>query len=578
MSRRSRWFLVLGGFFVLFVVVGALLVLSVAGGPSIPRRSVLWVSLGGEIPETDRRSPIERLLLRRVPTVIERLGVLEAAAADRRIAAAVVELKGFGGGWAKADEIREALVAFRKSGKPLVAFLESGETKDYLVATAGERIVMPPSGVLLVNGLLADVPFYKGTLDKLGVHADLEHIGAYKGASETYTRDSMSDAGREAMSLVLDGLYGRLVSVVAGARSLPRDRVTQAFDEGFLTAARGKELGLVDDLLYRDQLEDELAEKAGGELRTVTESTYLATLGGKAGGPRLAVIHIDGVIASGRSATDALGNASTGSETVARALRSAREDDGIRALILRVDSPGGSGLASDVIWREVELTRKAKPVVVSMSDLAASGGYYVAMGADAIVAGENTLTGSIGVISGKFSLRGLYDWIGLKREQIKRGENADIFTDYRPFTEGQRAILVRQMESFYADFVHKAASGRKKSDAEIDAIGQGRVWTGGQARERGLVDETGGFARALEIAKKKAGIPAGRSVTLVELPAARGLFESLTSQDGDEALGRGVVRALLPAPLRKAASDLGVVDRVAGEFYLYLDPRLLGSR
>ena len=578
MSRRSRWFLVLLGFFALFVLVGGLLVLSVAGGPTIPHRSVLWVSLGGEIPETDQRSPIERLLLRRVPTVLEHLQVFEAAAADRRIVAAVIEMKGFGGGWAKADEIREALVAFRKSGKPLVAFMESGETKDYLVATAGERIVMPPSGVLLVNGLLADVPFYKGTLDKLGVEADLEHIGAYKSASEVYTRDSMSDAGREAMSLVLDGLYGRLVSVVAGARSLPRDRVTQAFDEGFLTAGRGKELRLVDDLLYRDQLEDELAEKTGGELRTVTESTYLATLGRKTGAPRLAVVHIDGVIASGRSATDALGGASTGSETVARALRSAREDDGIRALILRVDSPGGSGLASDVIWREVELTRKAKPVVVSMSDLAASGGYYVAMGADAIVAGENTLTGSIGVISGKFSLRGLYDWIGLKRDQIKRGENADIFTDYRPFTEGQRALLMRQMESFYADFVHKAASGRKKSVAEIDAVGQGRVWTGGQARERGLVDEIGGFARALEIAKTKAGIPAGRSVTLVEMPGPRGLFESLMSEDRDETLGRGVLRALLPAPLRKAASELGVLDRVAGDSYLYLDPRLLGSR
>lgn len=562
----------------MFVLVAALLIVSVWEGRSVPRGAVLWIELGSVVPEMDERAPIERLLRKRVPTVLEHVRALEAAAGDRRIAAAVVELRGFGGGWAKADEIREALAAFRKSGKPLYAFMESGESKDYFVASAAERVAMPPSGVLLVNGLLADVPFYKGTLDKVGIVADLGHVGEYKSASETYTRDSMSDAQREATSALLDGLYGRLVSVVGKARSIPEQRVRELLDEGLLTASRAKELRLVDDLSYRDQVESALAKRIGGEFRPVREGAYVSSLGLRAGSARFAVVHVSGVISSGTSSGDSFGGQTAGSDTVTRALRTAREDDRIRAVILRVDSPGGSGLASDVIWRELALTREAKPVIVSMSDLAASGGYYVGMGADAIVAGEDTLTGSIGVIGGKFSLRGLYDWIGVKREQLKRGENADLFTDYRPFTETQRALMKRQMEAFYRDFVHKAAVGRGKTDAEIDAVGRGRVWTGAQARERGLVDETGGFLAAVEVARRKAGIPRGHPVAIEVLPESQGIFGSFLAQGGDDSIAGSVLLCLLPASLRRTAAELRALDLAGRESYLYLDPRLLGLR
>lgn len=579
MTRRGRWLLVLAGFLTLLAIVAVLVGVSVGSGRAIPRRAILWMDVGPDLVEEDRRGPIERLVRPKPLTLFDHLRVLRAAAADRRVAAAVVDLRGIGGGWAKADELREALAEFRKSGKPLRAFMEFGEVRDYFVATAAERVAMPPSGVLVVTGILADVPFFKRTLDKIGVQADLEHIGAYKSASDAYTRDSMSDPHRLALEAILDSLYGRFVAVVSRARSLSPDRVRTAVDEGFFNAGRAKAMGLLDDLAYRDEVLDAVEAKLGHDARRIRESAYLGALRGRPGGDRLALVHVSGVIAQGDSSSDAFGGATTGSDTVAAAVRRAREDPRVKGVLLRVDSPGGSALASDLIWREVEITRAKKPVVVSMSDLAASGGYYVAMGADAVVAGPATLTGSIGVISGKFSLRGLYDWIGLRRELIKRGENADLFSDYRPFTDAQRAVVRRQMEEFYRDFVHKAAKGRRKSDAEIDAVGQGRVWTGEQARARGLVDELGGVETAVEVLKSKAGIPKGTSIDLVVYPRPRGLLESIVSEEGpDDSPASRALRALLPPAFSRALGQFRILDRLSSEPYLLLDPDLCATR
>jgi protease-4 len=407
---------------------------------------------------------------------------------------------------------------------------------------------------------MADASFYKGTLDKLKIHADMEHIGAYKSASEQWTRDSMSDAQRRATDSILDSIYGQIVGTIAESRKLTPAQVRSAIDKGLLTPEEAKSTGMVDGLLYDDEVESELKKKFGDytELRI---RAYKKSGSWPARRNRIAVISASGAIISGKGGTSSFGGEFIGSDSLCRTLREVREDRGIRAAVLRVDSPGGSGVASDAIWREVELLKEEKPLIVSMGDVAASGGYYISMGADAIVAEPATITGSIGVISGKYNLRGFYEgWIGLHRDQIKRGENADLFTDYQGFTEAQRAIVRAQIETFYREFVHKAATGRGKKDEEIDRIAQGRIWTGAQAKENGLVDELGGLDTAVEIAKKKAGLASSESVTLESYPRRKGLFQSLS---GDDQVFAPKVR--IPGSLMKTMADLDLRERLAQE-------------
>ena len=577
MTRTTKWLLVLGGFAVLFVFVCVLAAFSVGGVTRVPGRSVLWVRMGPEIPEEDRRTGIEKALGRRALTVRDYLRLFRAAAEDRRVCAVVLEPQGFGGGWAIAEEIRDAVLRLRESGKPVYAYLEVTRNLDYFVASAADHVVMLPTGMWMVTGLMADVPFYRGMLGKIGIEADLEHIGAYKSASDTYMRESMSDAQREATNLILDGIYGRFLSAIAEARSLERGSVASAVDEGLLVAERAKELKLVDSLGYTDEILGQIEAEVGGRVKRIKASAYFDSLREPRGGEKLALVYVTGVIVSGSSLSDPLAGALVGSDTIAEALRKVREDRAIRAVIVRVDSPGGSGLASDVIWREIALTRKKKPVVISMGDVAASGGYYVSMGADAIVAQPTTLTGSIGVITGKFSLRGLYDWIALRREQIKRGSNADLFSDYQKFGDSQRALIRAQMRSFYQDFVHKAAVGRERSDDEIDAVGQGRVWTGAQALERSLVDEIGGLERAVELAKEKANIPEDQSVRLEVFPRPKGVLESLLSWGPDESSASAALRAILPREAARGLSLWKIRERLEGEPFVCLEESLLGA-
>ena len=577
MRRTTKWLLVLGGFLFLFVLVCVAAAFSVAGGPSVPARAVLWVKLGPEIHEEDRRSALEKALGRRTLTVRDYLHVFRAAGEDARVRAIVLEPQGFGGGWAVAEEIRDAVARFQERGKPVFAYLEAAGNLDYFVASAADRVIMLPTGVLMATGLLADVPFYKGTLAKIGIEADLEHIGAYKSASDAYMRDSMSDAQREATNLLLDGIYDQFLSGIAEARSIGRDTVAAAVDEGFLVASRARDLRLVDELSYPDEILDEIESRVGARPERIKAAAYFESLREPRRGDRVALVYVTGVIVPGQSVTDPLAGSLVGSETISEALRKVREDGTIRAVVVRVDSPGGSGLASDVIWREMALTRKEKPVVVSMGNVAASGGYYVSMGADAIVAQPSTVTGSIGVITGKFSLRGLYDWIALRREQIKRGANADLFTDYQKFGDAQRSLIRAQMETFYRDFVHKAAEGRERTEEEIDAVGQGRIWTGSQALERNLVDELGGLDRAVEIAKEKANIPKARSVSLEVYPKPKGLFESLVSWGPEDSSAPGEVRAILPRGAKEALAVWKIRDLLEAEPYVCLEESLLGG-
>jgi len=459
------------------------------------------------------------------------LDLLREAREDPSVAGLVLRLGDYSAGWAKTQEIRQALLDFKAKGKKVVCYSEMLDNKQYYLASVADKVVLYPAGYLILTGLRSEVPFLKGTLDKLGIEAELEKRGKYKSAAELVTSDTMSTAFREVQNAILDDLYDQMTSGLAQSRKLTQDEVKVKIDRGPYLAKEAKEAGLVDTLLFYDQV-DSLIQKAWGEKpRKVGDKAYASERKAEDEEewgelPAIAVVYASGDILMGQSYTDPLtGMKVMGGNTIAAALKQARESRRIKAVVFRVDSPGGDGLASDLIWHEVvRLREKKKPVVVSMGDVAGSGGYYIACAADTIFALPGTRTGSIGVIMGKVNMKGFYDKIGMKKEILTRGENADCFSDYRHFTAKQRDQLSRMIETDYRDFVHKVAQGRHKSDDEIHAIAQGRVWTGKQAAANGLVDKLGGLEAAIACAKRMARIPEGKEVRIITLPRGKGWF------------------------------------------------------
>jgi protease IV len=543
--RRTVWIAFAG---VAAIALGAAavggLALVLRGGGSrgfSSAESYLLLDLAGEIPEHPS-SELGALFERRPPSLRTLVESIDRAAADSKVEAVVVKV-GFlsGAGWGKVQELRDAITRFRESGKPAYAHLEFCGNKEYYLAAACTKVYAVPTALLDVSGLAAEVTFFRGTLDKLGVEAQFEGIGKYKNAPNQFTERGFTDPHREQMEALIDSLFQEYVAGIAKARNKSAEEVQQILDGGPYDGQGALKAGLVDELIYDDEIEERLknADRIS-PARYVRRSRGL----GLDGRPKLALVYAVGEIVSGPSQEGPFGGSVAGSETVAQALRTAREDDGIKAIVFRVDSPGGSGTASDVIWREVTLARKRKPVVVSMGDLAASGGYYVAMGSDAIVAQPGTITGSIGVFGGKFSLRGLYDKIGLSKEILSRGRHASMFTEYRPWSDEERAHVHGLMAAFYQEFINKAAKGRNKSPEEVDAVGQGRVWTGAEAQRIGLVDHLGGLDTALRVAKEKAKIGKDQQVQLVVLPQRKGLLETLLERQEEG------VESVLPADVR----------------------------
>jgi protease-4 len=456
-------------------------------------------------------------------------------------------------GWGKVQELRAAIARFRKSGKTAYAHIEQAGNKEYYLASACTKIYAVPTALLDVSGLAAEVTFFRNTLDKLGVEAQFVGVGRYKNAPNQFTEAGFTEPHREQTEALLDSLQAQLLDGIADGRRMTPAQVQALMDEGPFDAKRALEAGLVDELLYRDELESRLdpAER-------VTPGRYVkAARGGFAldGRPKLALVYAVGEIVPGESDASALGGTLAGSDTVARAVRQARSDSSVRAIVLRVDSPGGSGTASDVIWREVDKAAQSRPVVVSMGDVAASGGYYISMSGSAIVAQPGTITGSIGVFGGKFSLRGFYDKIGLTKEIVARGRNAALFTEYRAWDERELAKVHGLMASFYREFVTKAAKGRGKTYEEVDEVAQGRVWTGSDALRVGLVDRLGGLDVAVEMAKERAGIPRSQEVTLLVLPERKGLLEAFLERQEEVA-----VEKALPADVRAFLRWAGLLD------------------
>ncbi|MEA2174148.1 MAG: protease [Blastocatellia bacterium] len=546
MSRRGKIWLVVSAIvvgIVLITVVGLALVFASLGNePSIRDNSVLVLKISGPLPDFVPEDPMRRLLGGSDQSLTSLLSQLRKAKVDKRISAVLLEIDMTEAGWGKADEIRDAITDFRTSGKPIYAYMEMGMNKDYYIATACERVYVAPPGDLLINGFAADVMFFRGSLDKLGIYPDVYQIGKYKNAPDQFTRKNMSDAHKEVMNALLDDLYNRYINAIATSRKKSQDDVRALIDNAPLNATQARDAGLIDGANYRDEIEGELKKRLGykdsDNLRQTKAADYRRVEPESLGlnkGERIAVVYATGTIESGKSNDSPTGGQSTGSDTVAKAIKDAGDDKTIKAIVLRVDSPGGSALASDVIWHAIENAKPKKPVVVSMGDLAASGGYYISCGANKIVAEPSTFTGSIGIFAGKPVIKGFYDWLGISNEYVLRGKNAGMFRETEPFSPDERKKFEEMIRGIYYDsFIPKVAKGRNKDAEYVDSIAQGHVWTGAQGKENGLVDEFGGLDRAVEVAKELAHIPADKGIKRVIFPYPRTLFESFFGNGGDE--------------------------------------------
>jgi len=503
--------------------------------PEIASHSVLVVRLEGDIPEKPAMEMPFFESPRAAVTVASVWTALRHAAQDSRIRAVVLEPENLSVGWAKLEEIRGDVEQFRKSGKPVFAYLRNPSAREYYVALAADRIYLGPEDPLMLKGMRAEIFYFKNTLAKLGVSVDVEHDGKYKDFGDMFTRSQMSAETKEVINSVVDDLYGNLVERIAAARRKTPEQVRALIDQGPFSAPDALQAGLVDELRFEDQMWGELRER----LHSVEPNKVPLTRYSKVsprGAPRnhFALVVAEGDIVRGAPSDDgAEGLTSYGFDKL---LRDATADSQVDGILVRIDSPGGEVTASDEMWRAMNLASKKKPLVISMSDLAASGGYYMAMSGDPIVAYPETETGSIGVVYVKPNLHGLYDKLGIAKDAVERGRNAGIDSDYTSLDEGQRALLQHSIDQSYREFVSKVAAARKRPFDEMEAVAQGRVWLGSQAKPRGLVDELGGLDTAVTLLKKKAGIAAGEEVGLLLYPGRHSLLDLWFKRSQDDAL------------------------------------------
>jgi len=483
---------------------------------------ILELDLTDGIAEGPVADPLSAFMSRRKLRLSDVLEGLRRAREDDRVRALVVKVGGSRMGLARVQELREAIGAFRESGKLAVAWSESfgeftGGSVPYYLATEFDRIYLQPSGTLGLTGVAVEQIFLHDALAKLGVTFQSAKRHEYKSAADNLTERGFTGPAREAAERLAESIAEQLTAAIAERRGKSPEQARTLLDRGPFLAEDALAEGLVDALAYRDEVYADVRKEAGPDaiLQYVVRyqrSHTLAQRAKKLPNPRerfVAVIYATGPIRQGRSGRSPLGGSSMGSDTVAAALRSATSDDRVRAVLLRVNSPGGSAVASDTIWREVARTRAAgKPVVVSMSDVAASGGYYISMAADVIVAQPGTLTGSIGVIAGKPVFEEAFGRIGITTDSVSVGRGATMFAPTHPFSEDEWQRINNWLDAIYRDFTEKVAAGRRMTVEQVHEIARGRVWTGADAARNGLVDELGGMSAAAEIARRRAGLPA----------------------------------------------------------------------
>ena len=533
-----------------------------AGKKAVEKKpKVVRFTLKGDYPEGPGASGIFAELKPSLATIVDRI---DDAATDKEVAAVWLKIEGLAVGRGKIHELRGAIARLRKTGKPVYAELTAADGGQYLLAVACEKVVMPPSGMLIVPGVRAEITFYKGLLDKLGLRFDALKMGKYKGAVEPLTHNKMSKPLRESYESLVDDSYQDMMTTIAADRHLKDYQVKTHLDRGLFTAKDAKKAGLIDEVLYADQLQDALAKRLKAKKVKVVTSykkkkidTDFSGLSGmmkliqlftggkpsKGAGKKqkIAVVYAVGPIMEGKSANGLFGGSTMGSTTMIAALRKAAADPKVAAIVLRIDSPGGSATASDLIWRET--MRIKKPIIASMGDVAGSGGYYIAMGARKIFAAPGTLTGSIGVIGGKLITRGLYDKLGLNVEVISRGANSGALSSSQPFTPEERKVWMDVLQETYRQFVGKAAEGRKMPYNKMEEMAQGRVYSGQAAKKIGLVDTLGTLKDAIAAAKTAAGLKADAEVDLLVLPKPKTFFEQLFS---DPSATTGELESLMP--------------------------------
>ncbi len=536
--------------------------------PSVQPGSVLVMDLSGPIPEIVSSDPL--LIAFGGESAIDSYDIkhaLKKAAVDKRINGVWLRMRGVAANWATLHEIREALLTYKESGKFLVA--SSGEygmsERDFFLASTADSVFASPEAFFEFNGLYLEVMYYKGLLDKLEAEAEVIRAGDYKAAVEPFLRRDMSVENETQLNALLSAHNSSFMEAVADGRSLEvSDIEAVATDGALLTAAEAREVGLLDRLVFEDEVISSLKDLAGVDeddpLRRITVRSYAATPDSKAGlstgnQGTVAVVYAVGTIVSGKSGT---GRGIIGSKTFNEAMREARRSSRIKAVVLRINSPGGSATASDAMWREIKLTAEEKPVIVSMGDLAASGGYWIATAADTIIADPQTLTGSIGVFGLVFNVgQTLESKLGLTTDGVRTSPYADMFSGMRSLSAAERALLERAVASTYGEFLQKVADSRGMDVDAVDRIGQGRIWTGEQARELGLVDIMGTLDAAIRIAAETADLSEG-TYRITRLPRPKTLIEGLN----DAFLVR--VSDMLPQPLNRQTAFLEEMIRNQG--------------
>jgi len=548
----------IGGIVVFLIVLGVFGVSMLYrrhAGDGVPDKTVLELDLEQGLTEYIPDDPVAGVFAKKTPTVRDVVDTLEQAAQDKRVVALTVRVGGTGLGLAQIQEVRDAVIAFRRAGKPTIAHAEAfGEfgpgTGAYYLATAFEEIYLQPSGDVGLTGLIYESPFVRGTLDKLGIVPRLDHRREYKSAMNIFTERKFTSPHREEIQKVMESQFDQIVEGIAAARGLTEEKVRALVNQGPLSGQQAVEAKLIDGLAYRDEVATKVKKTIGENTKALSFAKYLDRVGRphEKGEKTIALIYGVGAVQRGKGGYDPLsGGVGMGSDTLTAAFRTAIEDKAVKAILFRIDSPGGSYVASDTIWRETLRTKEAgKPVIASMGDVAGSGGYFVAMAADKIVAQPGTITGSIGVLAGKMLTDSFWGKVGVTWDEVHTSDNATLWTGTQDYTPAQWAQFQGALDRIYDDFTSKAAQGRNLPKEKLLEVAKGRIWTGEDAKALGLVDELGGFPLAFRLAKEAAGLSAEKEVRLEVFPRRKKtlkqvLMERLLEEDEDDAEQEGPV-------------------------------------
>jgi protease IV len=568
-----RFLAILGALWLVAMVIMIVAVIGFKG--KVPEKTILEANFEEALPEDIPDNPTAKFLMSERPTMRDVVDAIDRGAGDDRVVGMVAKIGAAPFGMAKVQEIREAVQRFREHKKFAIAYAETfGEfgpgNGAYYLATAFDQIYLQPSGDIGLTGIIMESPFIKGTLSKLGMSFHGDHRYEYKNAFNFYTENKYTPPHKEAMTAIMTSWFNQMKEGICQARQIAPEKFQAMVDAGPYLGKEAVDAKLVDGVAYRDEVYSQARSKAGARAQFLYLGKYLDRAGhphdrGKA----IALVFGVGGVTRGKSDYDPVqGSQNMGSDTVAGAIRAAAADKDVKAILFRVDSPGGSYVASDTIWREVVNARKAgKPVIVSMGDLAGSGGYFVAMAADKIVAQPGTITASIGVLGGKMLTSGLWDKVGLSWDEVHQGNNATMFTGTHDYTPAEWARFEAWLDRVYVDFTNKVADGRKLPKQKVLEIAKGRIWSGQDAKNLGLIDELGGYDTALTLARKAAGMADGEDVRIVEYPRPKTLFQSLLQRQGPdnsdkEAVGQTLARILeIVQPMARQLEAAGVTRK-----------------